>query len=148
MLGQVDANELVRHLRSSGRVRLGGFDLCEDDVIVSERQRGGYAHSSSGDIHVYISLAVDRKLRLEGLAREFIRRVQHMRKEQGLEFEDEVDVEYSAHPDIEAAVSSHMMHICHETHARAVVRSASPDGARKWTVDRMPLELAVRKAGR
>ncbi len=148
MLGQVDANELVRHLRSSGRVRLGGFDLCEDDVIVSERQRGGYAHSSSGDIHVYISLAVDRKLRLEGLAREFIRRVQHMRKEQGLEFEDEVDVEYSAHPDIEAAVSSHMMHICHETHARAVVRSQSPDGARKWTVDRMPLELAVRKAGR
>ncbi|MEW5748077.1 MAG: isoleucine--tRNA ligase [Candidatus Thermoplasmatota archaeon] len=146
LLDQVDGSELVRHLRASGKVRLGGFDLTEEDVLVSERQKGGYAHASAGDIHAYMSLAVDRRLRLEGLSREVIRRVQHMRKEQGLEFEDEVVVEYSAHPDIEAAISSHMEHIRHETHARALTRSEPAEGAVKWTVDRMPLELVVRKA--
>ncbi len=147
MLGQVDGNELVKHLRTVGRVRLGGFDLCEEDVVVSERQKSGYAHASAGDIHVYISLGVDKRLKIEGLAREVIRRIQHMRKEQGLRFEDEVEVGYSAHPDIEAAIASYRPHICNETHARSVEKSSSTDGAKSWTVDKMPLELTVRKAG-
>ncbi|MGD9962292.1 MAG: isoleucine--tRNA ligase [Thermoplasmata archaeon] len=148
MLGQVDGNELVRHLRSVGRVRLGGFDLYEEDVVVSERQKGGYAHASAGDVHVYMSLAVDKKLRIEGLAREVIRRIQHMRKEQGLQFEDEIEVGYDAHPDIEAAIASYRPHIANETHARSVEKAPSEEGAKSWTVDKMPLELTVRKAGR
>lgn len=145
MLEQMDGNELVKHLRAKGRVRLGGFDLYEEDVVVSERQKSGYAHASIGEMHVYISLGVDKRLRLEGLAREVIRRVQHMRKEQGLEFEDEVDVEYTAHPDIEAAIVSHSIHISHETHARSLVRKSSPEGAKTWTVDKMPLDLLVKR---
>ena len=148
MLEQMDGNELVKHLRAKGRVRLGGFDLYEEDVIVSERQKSGYAHASVGAVHVYISLDVDPKLRIEGLAREAIRRVQHMRKEQGLQFEDEVEVEYRAHPDIETAIVSYKSHISHETHARSVKRNPSLEGARKWTVDKMPLELSVKRVGR
>ncbi len=146
MLEQVDANELVRHLRTKGKVRLGGFDLYEDDVLVSERQRRGYAHANIGDVHVYISLAVDKKLRIEGLVRDVIRRIQHMRKEQGLRFEDEVEVGYSAHPEIENAISSHSDHICHETHARALARVPQSEVSRKWVVNKMPLELTVRRA--
>jgi len=145
MLEQVDPDELVMHLRSKGRVRLGGFDLYEEDVLVSERQKSGYAHASIGDVHVYVSLAVDKKLRIEGLARDVIRRIQHMRKEQGLRFEDEVDVGYSAHPEIENAIDSYSTHICHETHARALVKGPHTDGSRKWVVDKMPLELSVRR---
>lgn len=148
MLEQMDGNELVRHLRTKGRVRLGGFDLHEEDVVVSERQRRGYAHASVGEMHVYIKLSVDKKLRIEGLAREVIRRVQHMRKEQGLQFEDEVDVEYDGHPDIEAAISSYRTHISHETHARSFAKSPSPEGAKRWTVDKMSLELSVKKVAR
>jgi isoleucyl-tRNA synthetase len=145
MLEQVDSNELVKHLRAKGRVRLGGFDLFEEDVIVLERQKSGYAHASQGEIHVYISLAVDKKLRIEGLSREVIRRVQHMRKEQGLQFEDEVDVTYRAHPDIEAAIASHRPHISNETHARKFEKGDVPEGSRRWTVNKMPLELCVKK---
>ena len=148
MLGQMDGSELVKHLRDKGRVRLGGFDLYEEDVVVSERQRRGYAHASTGEVHVYISLGVDKKLRIEGLAREVIRRVQHMRKEQGLQFEDEVDVEYSAHPEIETAIMSYESHISQETHARSLARNPSIEGARKWAVDKMPLELSVKRAAR
>ena len=148
MLGQMDGNELVNHLRSKGRVRLGGFDLYEEDVVVSERQKRGFAHANSGEMHVYISLGVDKKLRVEGLAREVVRRVQHMRKEQGLRFEDEVVVEYSAHRDIEEAITSYKSHISHETHARSVDRNHSMECAKKWTVDKMPLELLVKRAER
>jgi hypothetical protein len=69
-----------------------------------------------------------------------------MRKEQKLDFETTIEVEYSGHPDLEKAISSHMVHITHETHAARMVRSAELSGATKWVINKMPLELTVRKS--
>lgn len=147
LLSKVDGNELVTHLRSKGRIRLGGFDLAEEDVIISERERPGYSHAAVGNIHVYMALEVTRNLRLEGLAREVIRRIQHMRKELRLEFDEPVEVDYAGHEDIATAISSHEAHILHETHARALIRKAKLPEGRRWTIDGMPLTLALRRIG-
>ncbi len=145
LLSRVDQNELVKHLRAKGKVRLGGFDLAEEDVIVSETDKPGYSHASVDEIHVYVELEITQNLKLEGLAREVIRRIQHMRKEQGLRFEDPVDVVFSGHRDIETAISSHRSHIMLETHAVSVTKGESDDG-KQWTINKMPLALSVRKA--
>jgi isoleucyl-tRNA synthetase len=145
LLSKVNENELVMHLRTKGKVRLGGFDLTEEDVIVSEKEKIGYSHAQVGDVHAYVALEVTRNLQLEGLARELIRRIQQMRKEQRLEFEDAVDVEYAGHSDLEIALSSHAAHIKHETHARSLTRRESLEGAQKWVINKMPIEIAVRK---
>jgi isoleucyl-tRNA synthetase len=146
LLTKVDENELVKHLRANQKIRLGGFDLTEEDVIVSEKDKIGFSHASIGDMHVFVALEVTQNLKLEGLAREVIRRIQHMRKEQKLDFETTIEVEYSGHPDLEKAISSHMVHITHETHAARMVRSAELSGATKWVINKMPLELMVRKS--
>ena len=145
LLSKVNENELVTHLRTKGKVRLGGFDLTEEDVIISEKEKIGYSHSQVGDVHAYVALEVTRNLQLEGLARELIRRIQQMRKEQRLEFEDAVDVEYAGHSDLETALSSHAEHIKHETHARNLTKRERLEGAQKWVINKMPIELAVRK---
>jgi len=146
LLSKMNENDLVRMLRTKGKVRLGGFDLTEEDVIVYEKDKPGFSHASIGDVHVYMSLEVTQNLKLEGLAREVIRRIQHMRKEQGLQFEDPVDVKYSGHPDIEMAISSHKARIMHETHARVLEESPPSEDAKKWTVNKMPLQLMVRRS--
>ena len=143
MLAQVDENQLVKRLREKGRIRLGGFDLTEEDVVVSEKEKPGYSHASSGALHAYLALEVTQNLKLEGLAREVIRRIQQMRKDQRLDFETPVTVEYSGHPDLELAISSHMTHISRETHARDLVRRGTVDQGRKWTVNKMALVLKV-----
>ncbi|OGS55695.1 MAG: isoleucine--tRNA ligase [Euryarchaeota archaeon RBG_19FT_COMBO_56_21] len=146
LLSKVNENELVKHLRSKGKIRLGGFTLAEEDVIVSEKEKPGYSHASIDDVHVYVRLEVTQNLKLEGLSREVIRRIQHMRKEQRLEFEDPVAVEYDGHPDLESAISSHKEHIMRETHAKALMRKESPEGAQKWMINKLPLELSVRRS--
>ncbi|OGS42157.1 MAG: isoleucine--tRNA ligase [Euryarchaeota archaeon RBG_16_62_10] len=145
LLAQVNENELVMHLRTKGRLRLGGFVLSEEDVIVSEKEKPGYSHASVGDIHVYVALEVTQNLKLEGLSREVIRRIQQMRKELGLEFEEPVEVDYRGHPDIELAMSSHKSHIMHETHARALTRKEPLEGARTWAINKLQVELLVRR---
>lgn len=146
LLSKADENELVKHLRTKGRIRLGGFDLKEEDIIVSEKNKPGYSHSSLGDIHVYVALELTPNLKLEGLSREVIRRIQHMRKDQKLEFEDAVDIEYLAHPDIETAIVAHEKHIMLETHARSLTKRSGLTGGTKWVVNKLPLELSVKRS--
>jgi isoleucyl-tRNA synthetase len=142
----VNENDLVKHLREKGKIRLGGYDLTEEDVIISEKEKPGFSHANIGDIHVYVALEVTQNLKLEGLSREVIRRVQHMRKEQRLEFEDPVDIEYHGHPDVETAISVSKEHIMKETHARSIKKKESPEGARRWVINKLPLDLAVRRS--
>jgi len=146
LLGMVDGDELARHLRTKGRVRLGGYDLAEEDVLVIERQKSGFSHASVGDVHVYVSLEMDKKLKMEGLAREVIRRIQHMRKEMGLSYDDSVAVEYSGDPEIEAAVSAHKIHIQHETHAENLTRNPNLVEPRRWTVNKKQFDIAIRRS--
>ena len=148
LLAKIDQNDLVRHLRTKGKIRIGGFDLTEEDVIVTEREKPGFSHANVGDMHVYIELEVPQNLRLEGLARELIRRIQNMRKEQGLEFEDKVDVEFSGHGDLESAMVSHRAHIIREVHASRIEKKEHPENAKRWVINKMPIELSVRRSSR
>jgi len=143
LLEKVDGDELARHLRTKGRVRLGGFDLSEGDVVVTERSPSGYSHANVGDIHVYVRREVSQRLRLEGLSREVIRRIQHMRKAQGLSFEDPVRVEYSGHHEIESAVIAYKDHIMHETHSDALEKALPSEGSQHWSIGGTPLDLRV-----
>jgi isoleucyl-tRNA synthetase len=146
LLEKMDGNDLAKHLKSKGRIRLGGFDLYEEDVIIAEREKTGYSHAQVADTHVYVSLDISQKLRLEGLTREVIRRIQHMRKEQKLAFEDPIDIEYSGHHDFDTVFSAFGSHIRAETHARSIKKAEDAQDCTKWTVNKMPLGLMIRKA--
>jgi hypothetical protein len=42
-------------------------------------------------------------------------------------------------------MSVHRDHIMRETHARALVKKEPIQDAQKWTINKMPLELSVRR---
>jgi isoleucyl-tRNA synthetase len=146
LLEKVDGSQMVHHLASAGKIRLGGFDIFEEDIIVTEKEKAGYSHAGVGRTHVYVSTSVKSKLKLEGLSREVTRRIQHMRKELGLEFGEEILVEYTAHQDIEVAISSYKDTIAKETSAREIEKRTTVEGGRKWTINKMPFEARIRKA--
>jgi isoleucyl-tRNA synthetase len=112
---------------------------------VVEKEKPGYSHASIGAVHVYVSTAVRSKLKLEGLSREVVRRVQHMRKEMGLEFGEPIVVEYVTSPEIEQAISAYEANILRDTNASSLTSRPSVDGGRKWTINKMPFEASVRR---
>jgi len=145
LLEKVDGSQMVRHLSSAGKIRLGGFDIFEEDIVVTEREKAGYSHAEVGSVHVYISTPIMSKLRFEGLSREVTRRIQHMRKELGLEFGEQIVVEYSAHDDIEHAISSYQDTIEKDTNAKSLVKRSAIEGGKKWVINKMPFEASVRR---
>ena len=85
--------EEIQALEKKGVLAKGGFDLVPDDVIISSEDIPGWSVASDGAITVALDIQVTDALREEGIARDFVNRVQNLRKEMGLEVLDKIRIE-------------------------------------------------------
>ncbi len=84
-------------LQSDGlTVKLGDedFKLTNEMVLISLKQKEGYASSSNNKTCVVLNTELTEDLILEGLAREFVRKVQSLRKEADFVITDHIKVIY------------------------------------------------------
>lgn len=71
-----------------------GATLTREEVSVKVEGRDGFGAAEEGGLLVVINLNVTDALRLEGLAREVVNRLQNLRKSAGLEVTDRIRVRY------------------------------------------------------
>ena len=71
-------------LEKQGRLIKGGFDLVLEDVLISSEDIPGWAVATESGLTVALDIWVTEELKREGIARDFVNRVQNLRKEQGL----------------------------------------------------------------
>jgi isoleucyl-tRNA synthetase len=90
--------------------------LTPENCSVSREPRDGYAVSvMDGQLLVALDTTVDRDLRLEGLARDFVRRVQTLRKDLGLRIDDRIHTIWAADGSLPDAIAAHAEYIKSET---------------------------------
>ena len=73
------------------------------------------AVANEGDITVALDVNIDRELELEGWAKEFVRTIQNLRKDAGLNVDDRIHVRYSVSETLEEAIAQHYDTIAGET---------------------------------
>lgn len=76
-----------------GTLAKGGFDFVVDDVIISSEDIPGWSVASEGGITVALDITITDELKREGIARDFVNRIQNLRKEMGLEVLDKISIE-------------------------------------------------------
>jgi isoleucyl-tRNA synthetase len=95
-LKQADGTAVVRTVSRGGAYTavIEGEDvsLVEEDLLISTVQREGFAAQSDGTFSVVLDLALSAELIAEGLVREFVSKLQNLRKETGFEVTDHIDV--------------------------------------------------------
>ncbi len=79
-------------LDGGGSVLVQGVELTKEDVLVTRSARGEVVVQSEGDLTVALDTTVTEALEREGLMREFVSRIQRMRKDQGFEVADRIRV--------------------------------------------------------
>ena len=89
--------------------------LTSEDYDVSSQDIPGWLVSSADDVTVALDVRISEELRQEGLAREFINRIQNMRKESGLEVTDRISLKIIQHEEINNAIKNNIRYICAET---------------------------------
>ena len=81
--------------------------LSLEDLEIHKSASGDLLVQEAAGFVTAIDPAITEELRLEGLARELISRVQRMRKEAGLAVSDRIRLAIGGDPDVGAAVSKH-----------------------------------------
>lgn len=89
------------------------LELC--DVEISTEDIPGWLVQSEGGITVALDITLTDELKAEGMAREFVNRIQNMRKESGLEVNDKIHLKILKHKEINQAINNNKNYICSET---------------------------------
>lgn len=71
----------------------------------------GWQVASEGALTVALDINVTPELRMEGIAREFINRIQNIRKESDFEVTDKIKLTIVRHPDLNESLERHSDYI-------------------------------------
>jgi isoleucyl-tRNA synthetase len=91
------------------------ISVLPGEVEVRQNARGGYAVADEGGYLAALKTDLTPELEREGLAREFVRRVQDLRKSAGLDISDRIVVRYEASKKLAEAIHAFADYITGET---------------------------------
>jgi isoleucyl-tRNA synthetase len=147
-------SEAAASLLLSGKpvtVKVDGADVeaGPEEVEVRMTAREGFAVASEGSDLAALATELTPALVREGLAREFVRRVQDLRKTADLQISDRIRIFYTATPKLAEAVGQHKDYIAAETLAADMTEGPAPKGAHSVAdaFDGETLTVALEKTG-
>jgi isoleucyl-tRNA synthetase len=116
----------VEEFESSGKISLtiNGevVELGNDDLIVTSEDMPGFLTAKTDSVLVALNTQISKDLHLEGLSREFINKIQSIRKEMGLIVTSKIRiVAFIGGGEFEEAINFHREHICEEVLADGII---------------------------
>jgi isoleucyl-tRNA synthetase len=122
------AERLLAGLNLVIKVEEKHYEILPDEVEVHATAKEGFAVATDGPYLAALVTTISQELFYEGLAREFVRRVQDQRKSLGLDIADRIRIYYQASEALSEAVKQNESYIAVETLALAVLDEALPHG--------------------
>jgi len=91
------------------------IQLTLDDVEIISEDIPGWLVSYDGSLTIALDITITDDLRDEGIAREFINRIQNLRKDSGLNVTDKIYLQIESNQALNSAIEKHKRHIAAET---------------------------------
>jgi len=98
------------------------WEINKEYVMITIAAKEGFTVAMENNLFIIIDTTLTKELIDEGYAREFISKVQQMRKNANFEMMDKIAIYYNGDDEIAAAVAIHMDYIMQETLAEKVER--------------------------
>jgi isoleucyl-tRNA synthetase len=139
---KLDSGEQIQLLINEEEITV----LPEDVEIVSSEIKGRVVESE-GSVTVAIDTQLDSGLIEEGLAREFVNRIQNMRKEAGFDVTDKISIKFTGSKIINNAVQSFTDYVTAETLANKVVNADKLNGGftQEWQIGEHSCIIQIEK---
>ncbi len=122
------------------------IELTAADIEVVRIPKEGMAVSAEGSLVVGLDTQLDDDLISEGLAREFVNKIQNMRKEMDLEVTQRIQIGFAGDDAIAAAVEAHREYIEAETLALGCTQLPEGDtSGTAWDLNGHDTRLSISK---
>ena len=141
----------INQIETSGsfRTEVDGtsVDIDLDDLSVTTRDIEGWMVESADGLTVALDTTLTPELRDEGMAREFVNRVQNMRRDAGLEITDRILIGFKAGEQLSKAILNMSDYVMSETLALDVESDRlETDHKARWEIDGQGCEIGISKA--
>ena len=142
-------NEIEHIIKNGGeRLVVDGHEaiISPEDITISTVNKPGLVADTEGDLTIALETTITEELLFEGLAREFVNRVQNMRKEAGFEVTDRIIIYAQASPNMSAAIENQSKYIKMETLCNEI-KLGKLDGSFKkdWKIGDEILTIGILK---
>jgi isoleucyl-tRNA synthetase len=107
----------------------GTYNVLPEEVEVKAVAREGFAVAEEGAYVAALVTELTPELVQEGLAREFVRRVQDLRKSAELDVADRIDLYVEASAGLRSAIEAYQDYITAETLTSSLAFESPPEGA-------------------
>ncbi|MBP7553123.1 MAG: isoleucine--tRNA ligase [Spirochaetes bacterium] len=120
------------------------YSLALEDVLVERKEKEGLTILNDGSLTVALDSTLTKELVEEGIAREFIRHIQNLRKDKNLHVADRIKITYNAPEHICAAISAWDKTVKDETLALDITTGGDPKF--DANVDEVDIKIDLDKA--
>ncbi|BDX37470.1 isoleucine--tRNA ligase [Tenuifilaceae bacterium CYCD] len=117
---QVDINVIERNNSFTIEQTDEPINITLEDVEILSEDIPGWLVANEGRYTVALDIKVSEELRMEGIARELINRVQNIRKDSGFEVTDKIKITIKKHQGLNNAVHAHKDYIAGQTLAKEI----------------------------
>ena len=101
-------------MEKDGKMTIQGYEITTDDVEIFTKDIPGWTVANEGKTTVALDLTISPELKSEGIAREFINRVQNIRKDKDFELTDRISIELEANSPFETELINNSAYISEE----------------------------------
>ncbi len=91
------------------------LDLTAEDLVVQRQEKAGMTVATESGVTLALDTALSQELIDEGFAREFISKIQNIRKDSGFEVSDRIEIFCKVPADRQQAIKTFSDYICKET---------------------------------
>ena len=139
--------EEISIIEKTGKLSKGGFELVLEDVLISSEDIPGWAVAAEGGITVALDITISDDLKREGIARDFVNRVQNLRKDMGMEVLDKISIEVEDNNELgTSALKEFKDYICTETQSVSLEFMDIIENAVEVDMDDFVLTVKIGKA--
>ncbi|MBC8266970.1 MAG: isoleucine--tRNA ligase [Flavobacteriales bacterium] len=114
-VGRFSAED-IQNIEKNGTHKISNeITIDLSDVEITSADIPGFSVATNNGVTVALDITLSEKLKEEGLAREFINRIQNLRKDSGFEVTDKVNIMVEKNEAITSAINNNLDYICNET---------------------------------
>lgn len=144
------SQEAIAELERNGRYTLAlnngeQATIEATDVEIISEDIPGWLVATNGKLTVALEVVVTEELRREGIARELVNRIQNIRKSNGYEITDKINILLSRNPQTDDAVNEYNSYICNQVLATKLELADKVDDGVKLNFDDFSLFVKVNK---
>ncbi|MBO7635065.1 MAG: hypothetical protein J6S89_00635, partial [Paludibacteraceae bacterium] len=106
----------------------------------------GWLVANNGNITIALDVTITPELQKEGIAREFINRIQNIRKSSGFEITDKILIEIEKSDNVNAAIEEFNEYISSQVLAKSITLVDKVSDATELDFDDFKVNISVKKS--